>query len=141
MNLKSLKNGEKILFNNRKIPLEVVQQEEDRLFVEGPKGGEYVIYPAPDDSNIILVSRKGTRRYASRVEDLRRVGEWKQVEKNRWEHSISEAVVEISENELGHYTISTDNIEIRIDQPKYGFSELEVVKNEIKKIIKDNPEG
>ncbi|MFB6215743.1 MAG: hypothetical protein ABEJ72_02065, partial [Candidatus Aenigmatarchaeota archaeon] len=76
--LQALEEDEKILFNERKTPLEVEKVESGRVIVAGPNGGEYEIYEA-EDTDDLLVSRKDNRRYSSYCKNLRRVGEWNRV--------------------------------------------------------------
>lgn len=135
MELEEIGEGDFILFNDRKIPLRVQKTEEERAFIEGPQGGEYVIFRRDGDT---LVSSRGSRRYATRVEDLREIGEWKQIEKGRWRHSKSGKEIKISKNEAGFWTIDT---ELETSLPKYGFSEREFAEEEVEKLMEANPEG
>lgn len=137
-----LEEGEKILFNDRKTPLEVAERQEDgSLTVEGPGGGEYEIYRAEDDEDVLLVSRKGNRRYSSYCEDLRRVGEWVREDENLWKHSKTDARIELVKNENGFWTIKSDKFEDELDLPKYGYSSREFAEEDVEKFVKNNPEG
>ncbi|MFB6213810.1 MAG: hypothetical protein ABEJ07_04595 [Candidatus Nanohaloarchaea archaeon] len=132
-----LEEGDQILFNDRKHPLEVEAVDENRIHVEGPQGGEYILFPAEDDPELVLVARKGSRRYASKVEDLRKTGEWKQVSEDRWEHT-SGTSIELVENESGFWTIETG---LEADIPRYGFSSREFAEENAEGLVDDNPEG
>lgn len=136
MELENLKEGDMVLFNDRKTPLEVTGLEDDTVYVEGPNGGEYEIYR---DGDVLLVSRKGSRRYSSYCRDLRKVGKWKRNDR-KWTHSKTGSEISIVRNETGHWTIETD-LEVDLDLPMYGFSDLETVEKEVEKILRKNPEG
>lgn len=132
-----LEQGDRILFNDRKYPLEIEAVDENRVHVEGPQGGEYVIYPAEDDPDLLLVSRKGSRRYASRVENLRKTGKWERESENAWKHS-SGTRIELVKNDSGFWTLET---ELPADTPKYGFSSREFAVEEAENLMEDHPEG
>ncbi|MFQ3308411.1 MAG: hypothetical protein ACI977_000646 [Candidatus Nanohaloarchaea archaeon] len=139
---KNLEEGELILFNDRKTPLEVSGIREDgTLDVAGPSGGEYEIYRAEEDEDILLVSKKGNRRYSSYCKNLRRVGEWVRKNEDRWEHSKTGAEIELVKNDNGFWTIKSDKFEDEIDTPKYGYSSKEFAEEEAEKFVKKNPEG
>ncbi len=135
MNLEKFEEGDKVLFNDRKTPLEVVEAFEDEIFVEGPNGGEYEIYL---DEGTLLVSKKGNRRYSSYCEDLRKIGEWIR-EDDTWRHSKSSAEVSLEQNENGYWFVRSEKFEV--DNPMYGFSSKEFAVEEAEKIIGKNPEG
>lgn len=132
-----LEQDDRILFNDRKIPLTVEAVDENRVHIEGPQGGEYILYPAEDDPDLLLVSRKGSRRYASKVGSLRKTGRWAQESKNSWEHT-SGTRIELVKNDSGFWTLET---ELEADTPKYGFSNREFAVEAAEKLIEDNPEG
>lgn len=132
-----LEQGDSILFNERKHPLEVVEVDENRVHIEGPQGGEYVLFRAEDDPGTVLVRRKGSRRYASRVEELRKTGEWKRKSRNTWEHS-SGTRVELVKNDSGFWTLDT---ELEVELPRYGYSSREHAVEEAERLVRDNPEG
>lgn len=137
-----LEQGELILYNDRKTPLKVEDIREDgSLEVAGPSGGEYEIYRAEDDEEVLLVSKKGNRRYSTYCEDLRRVGEWVREDKNSWKHSKTGAELELVKNENGFWTISSDKFEDELDLPRYGYSSREFAEEDAEKFVKKNPEG
>ncbi|MFB6147808.1 MAG: hypothetical protein ABEJ66_02895 [Candidatus Nanohaloarchaea archaeon] len=135
--LEELEEGDRILFNDRKHPLTVEAVDENRVHIEGPQGGEYILYRAEDDPETVLVSRKGNRRYASKVEDLRETGEWERKSEDRWEHS-SGTSIELVRNDSGFWTLET---ELEVELPKYGYSSREFAVEEAEKLVEDNPEG
>lgn len=135
--LEELEQDDRILFNDRKYPLVVKAVDENRVHVEGPQGGEYIIYPAEDDPDLLLVSRKGSRRYASKVEELRKTGRWVRESENAWEHT-SGTRIELVRNESGFWTLET---ELPVDIPKYGFSAREFAMEEAEKLMEKHPEG
>lgn len=136
--LEELEEGEKILFNDRKQPLEVSKVEENRVLVEGPDGGEYEIY---EDDGTLLWSKEGNRRYSSYCNDLRAVGTWER-DNDLWEHS-SGTSIELEKNEIGYWTIKSDGIDIEeeLDIPKYGYSDKEKAEKDLEKVVRKNPEG
>ncbi len=133
-----LEKGDRILFNNRKVPLEVENVDENRLHVKGPQGGEYIMFPAEEKPDLILIASKGSREYASKVEDLREVGQWEKTAEKRWQHSKSGKTIELAKNDTGFWTIKT---ELEADVPKYGYSSREHAEEEIENLIEKNPEG
>lgn len=134
-----LEEDERILFNERSIPLTVKKKIDDGVIVEGPNGGKYELYKNEGSD---LVSKKDSRRYSSYAENIRKVGKWSKEEKDIWEHSKTDAEIEISKNSAGFFEIDTDGIDSeQIDQPKYGYSEKEFAEKDVKKLIKKNPEG
>lgn len=135
MKLEELREGDRILFNDRATPLEVEEIEDDSIVVAGPKGGEYEIYL---DDGTLLVCKKGNRRYSSYCKDLRKVGEWKR-EGDRWLHSMSGAEVWLKEDENGYWRVESDTFEP--DTPRYGFSSKEFAVEEAESIVEDNPAG
>jgi hypothetical protein len=136
--LEDLEEGDKILFNDRKQPLEVVKVEEDRVLVEGPGGGEYEIY---EDDGTLLWSKEGNRRYSSYCKDLRTVGTWEQ-ENNTWEHT-SGTSIKLEKNEIGYWTIKSEGIKVEeeLDLPKYGYSDKEKAEKDVQKVVRKYPEG
>ncbi len=138
MNLHNLKKGDRVLFNQREIPLEVSDVDENRVHVKGPRGGEYILFPAENDPELLLVANKGSREYASKVENLREVGEWKKTGENKWRHSKSSCEINLIKNDAGFWTIETA---LEIDLPKYGYSSKEIAVEEIEQLIEKNPEG
>lgn len=142
MELHEIKEGDSILFKGRKEPLTVKQKGEDRIYIEGPQGGDYVIFEAPDDPDILLISNRGNREYSSLVENLRTVGRWERQNDRVWKHSKTGAEIEIKDNDIGFYQIEVEGIDrSRLDLPKYGFSEMENAVEEVESIIRKFPEG
>lgn len=134
-----LEQGDRILFNDRKIPLEVAEVEEDRLIVEGPGGGEYEIFV---DDGTLLWSKKGNRRYSSYCSDLRKVGEWGRNE-DIWKHSKTGAEIRVVENDVGYWKIESEGIDVEkdIELPLYGYSDRETVEKEVEKFVEKHPDG
>jgi len=137
-NFDELESGDKILFGDRKQPLEVSKVEEDRVLVAGPSGGEYEIY---EEDGTRLWSKEGNRRYSSYCEDLRKVGNWVR-EDDRWKHS-SGTVIELEKNEIGYWRIEANGLDIgeELDIPRYGYSNREKAEEEVEKVVRKNPEG
>jgi hypothetical protein len=133
--LEKFEENEKVLFNDRKTPLEVVETSEEEIFVEGPNGGEYEIYL---DGETLLVCKKGNRRYSSYCEDLRKIGEWIR-EGDKWRHSKSGAEISLEQNENGYWFVRSEKFEV--DNPMYGFSSKEFAVEEAEDIVGKNPEG
>lgn len=137
LDLADLSPGDRILFNDKKQPLTVTSVDGDKVAIEGPKGGSYVLF---QDDDTILVSTSGNRRYASPVSGLRVVGEWKQVSELRWEHSRSGATIAVEENEIGKWTVRTDGVPL--DEPVgYGYTKQKYAREHALNIIRDHPEG
>lgn len=138
----SLEEGDHVLYNDKKAPLIVASIGDNEIVVRGPHGGEYMLYPAEDNPSLLLVSKPGNKQYASKVENLRIVGKWEQVEEGVWRHSITDAKVAVTENELGYWTINVDGFDGELpDLPKYGFSEREIAVEEAEKFIEKHPAG
>jgi hypothetical protein len=138
--IQELEEGEKLLFKGRKTPLKVSKLEEDRALIEGPQGGEYQIFCA-EESEKLLISKPGKRRYASYVENLRKVGKWDEKEENSWEHTSTGARIWLEQKDTGFWTIRSENFDKNLELPKYGFSDLESVEEELQKLVRENPEG
>lgn len=136
--LEELEEGDSILFNDRKQPLEVVKIEDDRVLVEGPGGGDYEIY---EEEGTLLWSKKGNRRYSSYCKDLRKVGKWER-ENDSWRHSSGTKIM-IEKNGIGYWTIKSEGIDIEedLDLPRYGYSDKEKAEKDVEKAVKKNPEG
>jgi hypothetical protein len=132
--------GARILFNDRKQPLTVVESGTERLLVDGPNGGEYVIFQAPDDPETLLVAKPGNRQYASRVEGLRTVGRWAEDGDQRWQHTETGAVVAVVENDAGHPTVRVEGIDPP-EIPAYGFLSEDDAVAAAREFIRDHPEG
>lgn len=134
--------GDHVLFNDRKAPLTVETVEDGDVQVSGPKGGEYVLYRAADKQDLILVSKPGNWEYASKVVDLRIVGQWERIDDTRWEHTRSGAAVAVVRNELGYWSIVFDAFDGETpDVPKYGFTEKSAAIDEALKFVREQPEG
>jgi hypothetical protein len=129
-----LEEGDMVLFSDRELPLEVEEVKEDRAVVNGPQGGEYVLYTGGD---AVLVSSKGDRRYRSLAEDLRRTGRWERTG-DIWTHSKTGQQVRLEETEAGFWRIDT---EFAVDQPKYGYRSKEDAETDVQNLIDNNPEG
>ncbi|MFB6180930.1 MAG: hypothetical protein ABEJ93_03560 [Candidatus Nanohalobium sp.] len=136
IDFEDLSEGMKLLFNDRKAPLTVKQVGEEAL-VEGPGGGEYIIYK---DGEALLVARKGNKRYSSYCEDLREVGEW-QRQNHTWTHTDTGAKVTVEKKDNGFYTIKSEGLEEDIGTPKYGFTNREKAVEEAEKFIEKHREG
>lgn len=137
MEFEDLEEGLKVLFNDRKTPLEVVEKDDEKAVIEGPHGGRYEIYT---DEGSLLVSREGNRRYSSYCEDLRSVGEWNR-EEDTWKHTKTGAKVSLEKKGNGFWTVSTEGLEDEVDTPMYGYSDKEFAEEDAKKFVKDHPEG
>lgn len=137
MKFEELEEGLKILFNDRKTPLEVVDKDEDRAVVEGPNGGRYEIYT---EEEALLVSREGNRRYSSYCKDLRSVGEWVE-EDSSWRHSKTGAEVSLERKDNGFWTVRTEGLEDSVDTPMYGYSNREFAEEDAEKFVSKHPEG
>jgi len=137
-----LKEDDRILFDSRAQPLKVVKIEDDQIKIEGPSGGEYILFVA-EEQDRVLVSKKGGRDYASYIENLRKVGKWQKTGENIWKHSKSGAEFRLEKKETGYWTIRTDdfNLKEKIDLPLYGYSDQEFAEEDVKKFIKKHPEG
>lgn len=138
----NLRENDSILFDSRSKPLEVVKIEEDQIKIEGPSGGEYILFVAKEQDRV-LISKDGGRDYASYIENLRKVGKWEKTGERTWKHSKSGAEFKLEKKETGYWTIETDdfNIEKEIDLPLYGYSNQEFAREDVKKVIKKHPEG
>lgn len=135
-----LGEDDRILFNERKVPLEVSAVDENRVHVEGPHGGEYILFVSEETDDLLVRNKKSGRRYATYVENLREVGEWQQVNQNRWEHSKTGAFVELGKNESGFWTIETD-LDAEFDLPMYGYSDREFAVEDAEEVMRKHPEG
>lgn len=137
MNLEKFEKGDKVLFNDRKTPLEVEETSSEELIVSGPAGGEYKIY---FDNNTLLVCKPGNEDYSSYCKELRDVGEWKR-KGDKWVHSKSEALIKIVEKDNGFWTIESEKFIEELDLPMYGYSGKEYAVEDIEKFISKKPEG
>lgn len=134
----SLKEGDRILFNNRQMPLEVAEVGEERAHVNGPQGGDYILFKAEEQERL-LVATKGRREYASYTEDLRKVGKWLQ-EDDIWKHSKTGAEVRMEKNEIGRWTVKT-SLEADFAPPKYGYADRDSAFEDAEKLVSKHPEG
>lgn len=137
-NLDGLEKEDRILFNERKVPLEVDQVDENRVHVKGPQGGEYILFSAEQTDDLLVRNKESQRRYATYVEDLRKVGKWEKKSENLWRHSKSGTETRLTKNDAGFWTLETP---LEFEEPKYGFSSREFAEEKVKKIIEKNPEG
>lgn len=135
---RSLEEGDRILFNDRQIPLEVDERDDNRLHVKGPQGGEYIVFEAEEQERL-LIAPKGRRSYAAYLDDLREVGKWIE-EENVWKHSKTGATVELVENEIGRWTVET-SLDADFSPPKYGYSDRESAEEDAEKLVEKHPEG
>lgn len=137
-----LEERDRVLYNQKKHPLQVIRVAEDEIVVRGPEGGEYLLFPAPDDTDVVLESRSGNREYASRVENLRIVGEWEAIGENRWEHTETGATVSVEKTDAGYWGLTIEDFNgAPPDVPKYGFLKKTYAVAEAKTFMADNPEG
>jgi hypothetical protein len=134
--IEELSKGDRVLFNDRKRPLEVAEVEDGEAVVEGPGGGRYVLYT---DEETALVSKEGNRRYSSYLKDLREVGEWNHESENLWKHSNTGAEIRLVENN-GIWRLESD-IDHNIETPGMGYMQRESAVEDVQKIVKKNPEG
>lgn len=135
---KELEKEDRILFGDRKVPLEVEEKDENRFHIKGPQGGEYILFKAEEQEKL-LVAPKGRRSYASYIEDLRKVGKWER-DGGKWKHSKTGKIVELAKNEIGRWTVDT-TLETGFEPPKYGYSNEESALEEAEKLVEDHPEG
>ena len=138
--IEELEEGDRILFNDRKNPLTVKKIGEEDLKVEGPKGGNYVLYTG-EDAKYPLMAKPGGKKYSSYVKNLRKVGKWRKGGEKTWEHTKTDAKISLRENSVGFWTLDIQNFDEEIDLPEYGFSAFENALEEAEKIIENNPEG
>ena len=134
----NLEEDDKILFNERQLPLTVEARDENRLHVKGPRGGEYILFPAEEAAELILFASKGSREYASKVESLEKVGEWIEEDEKLWKHSKTGEEIKLVKNSAGFWTVRTG---LDANTPKYGFSDRDAAEEFAEKLIKDNPRG
>lgn len=140
--LETLGRGDRVLYNQKKTPLTVAERRGDEVLVEGPQGGEYLLFPAPDDPDIVLESRSGNREYASKVEELRVVGEWQETGEDEWQHSESGARIRLEKTDAGYWTLSVTGFDgEEPDTPLYGFLKKEHAVSDAEAFMADNPEG
>ena len=136
--IKELEKTDKILFNSRKTPLTVQKAEQDKILVEGPKGGQYQIYRG---NNSLLVSDADSRKYSSYCKELRKVGTWEKENSRKYIHTKTKAYLKLEQNNTEYWHIKTDLNTSKYDLPKYGFNDKEVAEEQLEKIKRDNPEG
>ncbi|MFB6241416.1 MAG: hypothetical protein ABEJ36_01270 [Candidatus Nanosalina sp.] len=137
--LEDLEKEDRVLFNDRAVPLTVEETGEKEVFVEGPHGGEYRIYD--EDAKHFLIAKPGKERYSSYCKDLRRVGQWEKPDPKTWRHTETDAEISIVKNTAGFWNLDIQNFEKELDLPKYGFLDLENAEDEAEKIVNKNPEG
>ncbi len=137
-----LEEGDRVLFNDRKVPLKVVAVEENRVHVEGPHGGEYVIFAAEETDDLLVRNKKSGRRYATYCRDLREVGKWER-EGDRWKHSKTGAEIELVEDSSGFWTVKSSDFDLEeeIDLPMYGYSDKEFAEEDAEDLMEKHPEG
>ena len=137
MDLEKFEVGDKVLFNDRKTPLDVVEASSEKLLVRGPAGGEYKIY---FDNDTLLVCKPGNEDYSSYCKELRDVGEWVR-DSDKWRHSKSEALIEIVEKDNGFWTLESEKFGDELDIPMYGYSGKEYAIEDVEKFVGKRPEG
>lgn len=137
--LEDLQKGDRILFNDRKMPLTVQEAGKDSVLVEGPNGGQVRLFRA-EETDDLLHCRPGNRDYASYLENLRKTGRWKK-ESDRWVHTGSGAKLRLVKNKTGFWTVEAEEFAPNLDLPKYGFSSREDAEEKIKEILEEYPEG
>lgn len=138
----NLTEGDRILYNEKQQPLTVIDVRADAVQVEGPQGGRYLLFTAPDDPDTVLESTSGNREYAREITDLRVVGEWKQIDTDAWEHTQTGAQVALEQTGAGYWTLSIDNFAGELpDIPQYGFTSKEIALDEAEQFMEDHPEG
>jgi len=136
MDFENLEKGDRILFNDRKTPLTVLETGEE-LLVQGPQGAEYIIYT---ENDTLLVCSKGKKKYSSYCKNLRKTGEWVETE-NGWKHSKSGAEIKVEKKDNGFWTVKTKGIEEDLEVPLYGFTNRGFALEEAEKFVEKNPEG
>lgn len=136
--LDELAEGDLVLFEGKKQPLEVVSVSGGKVQIQGPHGGEYVLFEEEDRT--IVCSSRGSRRYATPAKNLHTVGKWKQLDEDAWKHSRTGATVEVKENEIGKWIVEADGVELE-EEIGYGYMEKGLAEKHAKKILKNNPEG
>lgn len=138
--LDDLAEGDHVLFGDRQQPLTVTQAEASRVFVEGPQGGEYMLFAAEDDPDTLLVAKPGNREYASYAENLEIVGTWEQIDDLTWRHTDTDAEIRVRENEMGYWEVETD-LDHNRDLPGYGFTEQDDAMQAAERLRKRHPRG
>lgn len=134
-----LEEDDFVLWSGKAQPLRVTEAGEGRVRVEGPQGGEYVVFRAPDDPDVLLVAKPGNREYASLVEDLRVVGHWER-DDTTWRHTGTGAELQVVETDNGTWTVTAEDIP-GPDVPRYGFLERELAVEEAERYARQHPEG
>lgn len=131
-----------ILYGDRSRAMKVREVETDKVKIEGPSGGEYILFEA-DDRDRVLVSKEGKRRYASYVENLRKTGEWTRTSEDTWKHSKTGAEIRLEQKETGYWTIKSEDFDLEqeINLPLYGYSDRETAIEEVEELIQKHPEG
>lgn len=135
--VKDLKPGDRILFGDRKTPLEVQKVEDDEAVVQGPKDGEYLLYDE-DNADHPLVAKPGSKKYSSYAQNLRKVGEWIRKD-DKWIHTGSGAQIKLEKNQIGYWNIQVKDFQ-KPDAPKYGFTNREKAREQVEKLVNSNPE-
>lgn len=138
----TLEAGDRVLYNEKQEPLTVATVQENGVWVEGPQGGEYLLFRAPDDPETILESQSGNREYARAVTDLRVVGEWEQTGEGTWTHTMSGATVHLTTTDAGYWTLTIDGFSGETpDIPQYGYMSREIALEEAQGFMDEHPEG
>lgn len=138
--LKIFEKGDKVLFEGRSRPLTVEEIKEEAVIIRGPKGGRYQLFEE-EDARHFLISKPGNRDYASYAEGVRKVGEWREMEEDRFVHTDTEASAELVKSEADFWTVNVEDLDHDLDLPKYGYSSKEAAREELEKLVEGNPEG
>jgi hypothetical protein len=137
-----ISRGDRILYNEKQQPLTVTAVREDAVEVDGPQGGEYLLFRAPDDPETILESQSGNREYSRQVTDLRITGEWQQTADDQWEHTVTGATVRLDETGAGYWTVVIEGFSGETpDIPAYGFTEKSIARETAGDFMDAHPEG
>lgn len=137
-----LAEDDRVLYNEKQQPLTVTAVRDDAVHVQGPQGGEYLLFRAPDDPSVILESKSGNREYARKVTDLRVTGEWQQTGDDSWAHTVTDATVRLEQTGAGYWTVIIDDFTGDVpDIPQYGFTSKEIAREAAQDFMDDNPEG
>lgn len=134
----NLDEGDYILFNDRKKPLEVISVEDGRVNIEGPGGGIYFLFK---EGSEVRVSGSLSKRYSSFVKDLRVTGRWVKRDEGLWEHTGTDASINIYKEETGFWNVDFEGFKPDVEPPRYGFTEREHAEELVEKVLRQNSEG
>ncbi len=136
----NLERGDKVLFDGRSKPLIVEEVKEEAVIIRGPNGGRYQLFDE-EDAKHFLISKPGDREYASYAKDIRKIGEWKEKQEDKFVHSDTEASAELVKSDAGFWTVKVEGLNHDLDLPKYGYSSKKAAREELEKMVEKNPEG